>query len=333
MAVNKKMIGNGKPTFIIAEAGSNHNGSINKAKELIDIASSSGADAVKFQNFTADKIVAASNPAYDVLKKNELPVSWLEELFAYAQEKGLAFISTPFDFEAATTLKNLSVHAFKIASGDVTYKQLLKLVGSFGFPVILSTGKSNLGEIEFALNSLASDQVILLHCVSSYPASYEEMNLNVLKTLQNAFPGYQVGLSDHTVDDICALGAVALGASVIEKHITYDKSADGPDHSFALEPEQFSDYVAKIRNLEQAMGNGVKGPSKKEQETLHRGRRSIHAAENIAKGTVITEKHLKIVRPGEGLAPKNLDEIIGLEVLEDVLQDQPIRWSQLRLKA
>ncbi len=333
LLINAKKTGVQHPVFMIAEAGSNHNGSIDKAKELIDIASDSGADAIKFQNYIADKIVAASNPAYDVLKKNELPASWLEELLSYAQEKGLAFISTPFDLEAVNTLKNLGVHAFKIASGDITYKQLLERVGEFGLPVILSTGKSNLGEIEYALKTLANEQLIILHCVSSYPASYEEMNLKVLQTLQHAFPGYQVGLSDHTLDDICALGAVALGASVIEKHITYDKAADGPDHSFAMEPEQFSGYVAKIRNLEQAIGNGVKGPSKKEQETLNRGRRSIYAAEDIGKGTIISEKHLKIVRPGEGLMPKHLDEIIGLEVLVDVVQDEPIKWNQLRLKA
>jgi len=330
ISLGNRIIGPTKPAYIIAEAGSNHNGNIQNAKLLIDIASEAGADAVKFQSFKADCIASRYNPAYEIFKKNELPREWHKELFEYAAKKGLHFISTPFDLDTADFLYDLGVPAFKVASGDITYLQLLQHLGRLGRPVLLSTGKSTLGEIEKALEILATDKVILLHCVASYPASYTEMNLRAIQTLQGAFPGCLTGFSDHTLDGICALGALSLGARVVEKHITFNRHAEGPDHSFAMEREQFMAYVQQIRALETALGDGYKKPTPQEKETLGKGRRSIHAAVDISKGTVITEAHLKIVRPGNGISPDHLPSIVGSVAAVDIPEDTMIKWSHLK---
>lgn len=327
--IGSKQIGGDNPVYIIAEAGSNHNGSIDNAKTLIDIAHEAGADAIKFQSFQAKQISAGYYPAYEVFRRNELRRDWHKELFEYAKNSGLDFLSTPFDIETADFLKDLGVPAFKIASGDITYIQLLRHLGQYDLPVILSTGKSTLGEIETALLALSTKNVVLLHCIASYPASYEEMNLKSIKSMKNAFPGYLVGLSDHTLDSICALGSLPLGSSVLEKHITFDNSAEGPDHQFAMEKQEFKDYVNSVRSLEAAMGDGIKKPSLKEKETIERGRRSIHAAARITKGTVLTGEHLKIVRPGGGISPSNMPALIGKTAAVDIEEDDMIKWHFL----
>lgn len=327
--MGNRVIGQGRPVYIIAEAGSNHNGNIEKAKLLIDIAREAGADAIKFQSFRADHISSRNHPAYEVLKKNELPRDWHSELYKYATNSGLHFISTPFDLQTADFLKDLGVPAFKVASGDITFVQLLRHLGQYDKPVLLSTGKSTLGEIEEALNALSTKNVVLFHCVASYPASYEEMNLRAIETLKSAFPGHLIGFSDHTLDSICALGSLPLGISVIEKHITFDKTADGPDHKFAMEKEEFEKYVNSIRILEIALGDGIKMPSTKEKDTIERGRRSVHAAVNIHKGTVFTGDHFKIVRPGGGISPNKLQYLIGKTAAVDIEEDNMLTWSHI----
>ncbi len=329
--INGKQIGGTNHVYIIAEAGSNHNGRFEAALKLIDIAHEAGADAIKFQSFIAEKIVARNNPSYEIFKQNELPRGWHKELFDYAKDKGLDFLSTPFDLDTADFLKDLGVPAFKVASGDITYVQLLEHLGRLELPVILSTGKSTLGEIEKALEALSTDKVILLHCVASYPAAYEEMNLKAITTLQNAFPGIPVGLSDHTLDYICALGSVPLGAAVIEKHITYSRAAAGPDHSFAMEKKEFKEFVSQIRNLELALGRGFKKPTPAESSSITRGRRSIHAAKHISRGAVLLEEDLKVVRPGGGIEPKYLPCLIGKKVRVDLEKDDMLTWSSIDL--
>ena len=329
ITINGRQIGGANPVYIIAEGGSNHNGNLKAAFELIDIAHEAGADAIKFQSFIADKIAARNYPAYEIFKQNELPREWHKELFDYAKCKGLDFLSTPFDLDTADFLKDLVVPALKVASGDITYVQLVQHLRRYDLPVILSTGKSTLGEIEQALEALSTDKVILLHCVASYPASYEEMNLKAIATLQNAFPGIPVGLSDHTLDHVCALGAVALGAVVIEKHITYNRTASGPDHRFAMEKNDFKEYVSQIRNLELALGSGFKKPSTVERATIARGRRSIHAAKHISRGSVLTAEDLKVVRPGGGIEPRYLPFLIGKKAGVDLEEDELLTWSHL----
>jgi len=315
--------------FIIAEAGVNHNGSVDFAKKLIDVAVYSGADAVKFQTFKAENLVAentqkadyqkqttdASESQFDMIKKLELDMKTHKELIAYCQEKNIIFLSTPFDHESIDLLSDLGLQTFKIPSGEITNLPYLRHVGSLGKKVVLSTGMSNLEEVGNALNILinagtSKDNIIVLHANTMYPTPMEDVNLNAILTIQKEF-GIDVGYSDHTLGIEVDIAAVAMGASCIEKHFTLDKTMDGPDHKASLEPEELKLMVDAIRNIEKAMGNGEKNPSPSESVNIGIVRKSIVASQNINKGEVLTEKNIVVKRPGNGISPMKWDSVIG----------------------
>jgi N-acetylneuraminate synthase len=310
-----------KKTFVIAEAGVNHNGSLDRAKRLIDVAARSGCDAVKFQIFNARQLVADDTPKvdyqvsqsdisetqYDMLRRLELSYDAHRELKKYCEDTGILYISTPFDKEGVDFLNDLGVCCFKIGSGDITNFGLLKNIASKGKPVILSTGMAFLSEIDEAVRLLrrsGCEQFVLLHCVSEYPASEEHVNLRAMTSMRAAFD-VPIGYSDHTLGIEVSLAAVALGACVIEKHFTLDRNLPGPDHKASLEPDELSLLVKGIRRVELALGTSYKSPSDKEAEIAVNVRRSIVAACDMSAGCSLTEECLDAKRLGMGL-PANL---------------------------
>jgi len=330
--IGDRLVGEGEPIFIIAEVGSNHDGKLEQAKQLTAAAKKCGADAVKFQSFTADKLVSPKyEKIYQALQKVELPLEWHEELAKFAESQDIIFMSTPFDEESASLLNNLGVPAFKIASYDMTNNPLLRHVAGFKKPLLLSTGMATLSEVEEAVNAIritGNNDIILLHCVSNYPPRMEDTNLKAMVTMQKTFQ-LPVGYSDHSLGIIVSLGAVALGACIIEKHITIDKTLPGPDHPYALEVDEFGEMVRQIRNLELALGNGVKDPV--EAEVPEREwRRGIHAATDISKGTKIMRDMIKIVRPCfSALEPKYIDLVVGRVAKKDIAAHEPINWDNI----
>lgn len=329
-------------TFIIAEAGVNHNGSIELAKKLVDVAVEAGADAVKFQTFKTENVVSKFAPKaeyqqkttskdetqFEMIKKLELSFSDFEELKTYCDKKGIVFLSTPFDIESARFLKELGLEIFKIPSGEITNYPLLREIGSYGKKVILSTGMADLGEIEDALDVLIEsgtkrENITVLHCNTEYPTPFEDANLKAMITIKEAFK-VEVGYSDHTQGIELPIAAVALGAKVIEKHFTLDKNLPGPDHKASLEPHELKQMVQAIRNIEKALGDGIKKPSKSEIKNLPIARKSIVAKRSIKKGEIFTEENLTVKRPGNGISPMRWNEIIGKEAKKDFLEDDII---------
>jgi len=315
--------------FIIAEAGVNHNGSIKLAKDLIDVAVESGADAVKFQTFKAENLVSktaekadyqkkttdALESQFDMIKKLELDVSTHKELLAYCQEKGIMFLSTPFDHDSIDLLSDLGLQIFKIPSGEITNLPYLKHIGSLGKRVVLSTGMSDLKEVEDALSILidagtSKTNITVLHANTMYPTPMEDVNLNAMLTIQKEFD-ISVGYSDHTLGIEVDIAAVAMGATVIEKHFTLDKVMDGPDHKASLEPEELMIMVKGIRNIEKALGSSKKKPSPSESININIVRKSIVANKDIQKGDLLTDKNIIVKRPGYGISPMKWDGIIG----------------------
>lgn len=346
LAIDNRNIGNNEPCFIIAEAGINHNGDIGLAKKLIDVAREAGADAVKFQTFKTEEVVSkeakkadyqkvttgAEESQFDMIKKLELAENDFEELFARAQGKGIIFLSSPFDKGSVDLLDELGVPAFKVASGEITNYPLLRHVARKKKPIILSTGMSTLEEIGEALEVIrgeGAEEIVLLHCISCYPAKIEDMNLKAMETLRHAFK-LPVGLSDHTLGITIPIAAVALGACVIEKHFTLDKNLPGPDHKASLEPDELKQMVKAIRDVEKALGNGIRKPTVEEEEIKKIVRRSIIARVNIPEGTVITEEMLGVKRPGNGIEPKYLGHIIGRAAEVTIKKDEIITISKLR---
>lgn len=332
-----RKIGPGYPCFIIAEAGVNHNGKLNMAKELVVAAAQAGADAVKFQSFKAENVVTRKAPKakyqkqttgsaesqYEMIKKLELSAGHFAELAHHAQKKGIIFLSTPFDNKSVDLLDGLGVPVFKIASGEITNFSLIRYIAKKGKPVILSTGMSTLGEINEALQVIQSEgikDIILLHCVTAYPAKVKDVNLKAMETLRREFK-LPVGLSDHTLGITIPIAAVALGACVIEKHFTLDKSLSGPDHQASLEPQELKQMIKAIREVEKAMGDGNKMPTEEEKQIQKVARRSIVAGVDIPEGTIITEAMLAIKRPGTGIEPKNISSIVGKRAKRDIERD------------
>lgn len=318
-----KLVGEGEPTFIIAEVGSNHDGKLEQAKKLIDIAADAGADAVKFQAFKADKLfnIVKNKEVVDKLEKLELREEWYKELFDYTNEKGLIFISSVFDEDSVDLLDKLGVVAYKIASYELTHIPLLEYIAKKNKPVILSTGMANESEVKEAVECIYSTgnrQVIILHCVSQYPAKPENINLKSLLTLKRIFD-CPIGFSDHTETIYAPIAAVALGAKVIEKHFTSDKSLPGPDHAYALEPEELKQMVTAIREVGKMSGSEEIKPTKSEINE-RKWRRAIYAACDISKGTVITKDMLMIVRPSPdgSLAPKYFKEVVGKKIKKNI---------------
>jgi len=337
--IGNKKIGGNNPTYIIAEIGSNHNKDKKIAKKMIDIASKAGADAVKFQTFKAEKLYSRKTPKlskdgkkpFDLIKSIELPREWQKELYQYATKKKIHFLSSPFDYEAVDELDKIGVPAFKIASFEITDLELLSYIAKRRKPVILSTGMASIEEIEEALNVIRSqgnDNIVLLHCNSAYPTPVEIVNLNVIKTMQASFE-IPIGFSDHSLGIHIPVAAVANGAKVIEKHITLDRKMKGPDHNFAIEPDELKQMIQNIRDSEKAMGTGVKELSKKEKELYEKARRSVIAAQNIPKNTKITKKMLIVKRPGYGIKPKFISKVVGRTAKKDIDADQWITWNDI----
>jgi len=346
--LGSKFIGKGMPCFVIAEAGVNHNGDLRLAKKLIDVAKGAGADAVKFQSFKADELVSkyAEKARYqrhtrgdeesqlEMIKKFELAEKDFGDLSACARKKEIVFLSSPFDRASVDTLDKLGVPAFKIPSGEITNFPLLRHIARKRKPIVLSTGMSTLGEIEDAVGVIreeGAEEIVLLHCVSRYPARAEDMNLGVMKTLRCAFD-LPVGLSDHTLGITVPIAAVALGACVIEKHFTLDKSLPGPDHRASLEPGELKQMIRAIREVEKAMGNGDKMPSKEEKQIQKAARRSIVAAVSIPRGTIITGAMLAVKRPGTGVEPKYMHRVVGAVARRRIGQDEPLTMNKLEIR-
>ena len=316
-------------TFIIAEVGVNHNGNIGIAKELIDVASEAGANAVKFQTFKSEKLVTRnaerasyqkisglrSNSQYSMLKGLELTYEDHLELIEYTKKKNISFMSTGFDLESNLTLNSLGINIFKIPSGEINNLLYLRQIGSFKKKTILSTGISTLGEIENALDILLSNgckrsEVIILHCNSEYPTPFNDVNLKAMVTIKNAFD-INVGYSDHTIGIEVPIAAVALGAKVIEKHLTLDAKMDGPDHKASIEPKAFVEMVRSIKNIEKALGSTIKKPTLSEIKNRDVIRKSIVASKEISVGEKFNSENITLKRPGFGLSPMVFDQIIG----------------------
>lgn len=321
--IGNKSVGEGEPTFIIAEVGSNHDGKLEQAKKLIDIAAEAGVDAVKFQAFKADKLFnkVKNKDIVDKLEKLELREEWYKELFDCAGKKGLIFLASVFDEDYVDLLDNLGIAAYKIASYELTHIPLLGYIAKKNKPVILSTGMANESEVKEAVRciySAGNREIIILHCVSQYPTEPENVNLNALLALKRIFD-CPIGFSDHTETIYGPIAAVALGATVIEKHFTLDKSLPGPDHAYALEPEELKQMVTAIREVEKMSGSEEIKPTKSEINE-RKWRRAIYAACDISKGTVINKDMLMIVRPSpeRSIAPKYFKELLGKKIKREI---------------
>ncbi|WP_066890582.1 N-acetylneuraminate synthase [Clostridium nigeriense] len=326
--------------FIIAEAGVNHNGSIEIAKKLIDEAARCGVDAVKFQSFKAKNLVTkAAKQAdyqknnmgkevsqYEMLKALELSYEDHNELINYSKEKGIMFLSSPFDLESIDMLNNLGIEIFKVPSGEIENVPYLRKIAKTGKKVILSTGMSNLSDIEFALEILrgsGANDISVLHCNTDYPTKMKEVNLRAMNTIGSAF-SVEIGYSDHTKGIEVPIAAVALGAKIIEKHFTLDRNMEGPDHKASLEPNELKNMVDAIRNVEIALGNGIKALTDSEKKNIKIARKSIISSTSIKAGEIFTEDNLTIKRPGTGLSPKMWDEVLGKRAKKDYYVDEMV---------
>lgn len=322
-----KVLGPGRPCFIVAEAGVNHNGSLERALEMVEAAAKAGVDAVKFQTFRAEEVATAGAPkaAYqkqttgqaqsqlDMLRSLELKPEQHEQLAKRCREKGLLFLSTPFDKPSLDFLARMDMAAIKVPSGEITNLPFLAQVGEKNLPVILSTGMSTLDEVAVAVDTLRNAgclSLALLHCVSNYPADPADVNLKAMATMAQRF-SLPVGYSDHTMGNEVALAAVAMGACIIEKHFTLDRALPGPDHKASALPDELTDMVAGIRKVEAALGHGRKEPMPSETDTKAVARRSLVAARDIAAGETLTAELIAIRRPGTGMAPQRLSEVLG----------------------
>lgn len=340
---NGRQIGPKFPSYIIAEIGSNHDGSLEKAFHLISLAKEAGADAVKFQSFTADTLTNfytkkegawIKEPAFEILEKLELPLEWHEKLKKHADKQGVDFLSTPFDSKRLELLISLEVPLIKIASGDLTNYELLKAASQSKIPVVISTGAALLNEVKDAFTLLKNAQtagIAILQCVSCYPAVIEKANILAMKAMQEEFL-VPVGYSDHTPGHIVSLAAVALGASIIEKHFTDDKTLKGPDHPHSLNPDEFAQLVTSIRSLEQALGSGIKEPILEEMDERIMARRAFYAAKKIPKGATLTKDMVKLVRHAfpEGILANTLELPFGYLVKEDIEEHELLTWDKLK---
>ena len=346
--------------FVIAEAGVNHNGSVTIAKRMIDAAKEAGADAVKFQTFQAEKLVTASarkanyqidatgshETQIEMLQRLQLEPTDFDELFRHCREKGIIFMSTAFDEDSADMLDMLGMEIFKIPSGEITNKPLIEHIAKKGKPVLLSTGMSSIEEVERAISWIKAVQKhiairiesfsypfysfpVLLHCVSSYPAAFEELNLKAMKVMEDVFK-LQVGFSDHSPGIEASIAAVSLGASVIEKHFTLDKNMEGPDHRASLDVRELKELIIAIRNIEVALGDGVKRPVASEVETRTLVRKSIVPIKDIKAGEKIGLDVVGIKRPGTGISPEYLERVVGMVAVRPIAADSVIAWEDVK---
>ncbi len=343
ITIGDRPIGSGHPCLIIAEAGVNHNGDLHRALELIDVASDAGADAVKFQSFSTERLVTRTAPKaayqieatgsgesqYAMLAAMELSFDDHRALARRASERGIIFLSTPFDEASADMLERLDVVAFKTPSGELTNIPFLEHVARFGKPMIVSTGMATLGEVDTAVEAIAAtglEQLALLHCVSNYPADPGEVNLSAMHTLATAF-GVPIGYSDHTLDIEIAVAAIALGACVLEKHFTLDRSLPGPDHRASLEPDALRALVRAARAVEAALGDGRKRPTESERSTAAAARKSLVAARRIAAGSRLANDDVVAMRPGTGIPIALRNAVIGRRVHAIVEPGTVLTWD------
>ena len=330
--------------LIIAEAGVNHNGSLDIAKKLVDKAVGAGVDIIKFQTFKAEKLVSksakqaeyqkknignhADDSQYNMLKKLELSKQDHQELIDYCNKKGIRFWSTAFDFDSIDYLHSLNLGLWKVPSGEITNYPYIKMIAQYHEPVILSTGMCEMSDISAAMNVLQKNgvqknQITILHCNTEYPTPYEDVNLLAMLQIKKEFD-VAVGYSDHTIGIEVPIAAVALGASVIEKHFTLDRNMEGPDHKASLEPDELKTMVSAIRNIEKALGNGKKAVSESERKNIAIARKSIVASCPIKKGDVLTEDNLTVKRPGSGISPMQWEEVIGTKAVKDFEEEELI---------
>jgi len=344
--IGKRLVGIAQPAYVIAEAGVNHNGDIGTARRLVDAAAKAGADAVKFQTFITERLVTRTAPKaeyqhratlaqesqFDLLSRLQLSAEAHRELLFYADECGVQFLSTPFDSESADFLEAINVAAFKVGSGELTDLPLLAHIARKRKPIILSTGMSWIGEVERALRTIyeaAPDpQIALMHCVSNYPTNAADVNLRAIDTLRQAFD-LPVGYSDHTLGLPVPLAAVGRGACIIEKHLTLDRELPGPDHRVSLEPSEFGALVRGIREVEAALGDGVKRPRSCESDVRAVARKSITTLVEIPSGCRIDREMLGVRRPGTGIPPGDLELLIGRTTRQDVPADTQLTWGML----
>ena len=346
-----RRIGDGEPTYFIADISANHDGQLERARALIQLAAKAGADAAKFQNFRAPKIVSErgfqslggqlshqakwKKSVYQVYQEATLPWEWTEPLYKECKAAGIDYFSTPYDFEAVDML-NPYVPLFKVGSGDITWPEMLEKVASTGKPVVLSTGASEIGEVQAAVRTICAinPRLGLMQCNTNYTASLENfkhIHLNVLKTFHAMFPGLVLGLSDHTPGHATVLGAVTLGARMIEKHFTDDTSREGPDHPFSMTPRTWREMVDRTRELEYALGSEMKTVAANEKETVVVQRRCLRAAVDLKAGDVLDRPALDVLRPAppDSIKPYDLPRVLGLRVRMDVPAGEYLRWTML----
>lgn len=345
--IGSRSLASGEPAYIIAEAGANHDRDLDVAHQLIDVAADSQADAVKFQTYSAESMYSryaprltemdefgrspAAESPFELIKRVELPREWQRELRDHAVERGIDFISTPFDLQAVEELDALNVPAFKIASYEIVDYDLLKAAAAKQKPMIVSTGGSDLADVERAVATIkaeGNDQIILLHCVSQYPAEISDLNIRAMQTLARAFD-LPAGFSDHSMGSVAAVVAIALGARCLEKHFTLDPTRPGPDHPSAADPDQFARYVEAVRDAERSLGSPVKRVQESELENRRLAKRSIHAATDIPAGTVIAEHMLVLKRPALGIHPSLKGTVVGRQSRRDIKEDEWITWEMV----
>lgn len=334
--------------IIIAEAGVNHNGDLSIAKQLIDAAKEAGADYVKFQTFKADKLVSKDavqadyqiknigkeGSQYEMLKKLELKEEDFASLKQYADRSEIGFLSSPFDEESLELLVSLELDYIKLGSGEITNKPLLQKVASYNQPTIISTGMCNLEEVNIAVellvvNGLSKSNLTVLHCNTEYPTPFEDVNLKAMDTMRTSLE-LNIGYSDHSLGIEVPIAAVALGANCIEKHFTIDRSMSGPDHAASLEPAELKQMVDSIRNIEKSLGHGRKEPSPSERKNIVIARKSIHIKNEITSGHKLTRADLIMKRPGSGISPMDVDEVVGKCVKKSMSSDCILRWEDIQ---
>ncbi|MHB8806450.1 MAG: N-acetylneuraminate synthase family protein [Anaerolineaceae bacterium] len=349
--IGNHTIGMEYPTYFIADIAANHDGDLERAKLLIRLAKEAGANAAKFQNFQAHKIVSDrgfktlggqqshqakwKKSVFEVYKDASVPFDWTPVLKEECDKQGIDYFSSPYDFEAVDMLESY-VPAYKVGSGEIDWIEALEYMASKGKPMIIATGAATIGEVQKAVHAILAinKELVLMQCNTNYTASLENfkyINLNVLKTYATLFPQVVLGLSDHTPGHATVLGAVALGARVIEKHFTDDNSREGPDHLFAMNPQTWADMVDNTRRLEQALGSTDKFIAENEIETVIIQRRCLRAARNIAKNEVFTREMIDVLRPATpgAILPDQIEKVIGLRAIEDIPAGQEIRWTDL----